>query len=238
MGIKLISLFVTTLILISNVNASVIRTLNGINYEWLELTETAGLSRNAVEQRLLDPNDELYGYHYASRILVEELLLSYAPFYGNGYHSNVEFLTGMTNYLSDFGALIHTEVAPEWQELEGYASASFSYAMYGTSLYEQNDPIWGGSGSDSFCFQPTQSCESVVEIRYDSNGAPILGNQFEYQGWSSTASYDLLKRVGDGAEWSALGSHLVRLAPVPIPPTIWLFGSGLIGLIGLARRKA
>jgi len=27
------------------------------------------------------------------------------------------------------------------------------------------------------------------------------------------------------------------VAPIPIPPVIWLFGSGLIGLIGIARRK-
>lgn len=27
-------------------------------------------------------------------------------------------------------------------------------------------------------------------------------------------------------------------SPVPIPPTVWLFTSGLIGLIGMARRKA
>jgi len=27
------------------------------------------------------------------------------------------------------------------------------------------------------------------------------------------------------------------LSAVPVPPAIWLFGSGLIGLIGLARRK-
>jgi hypothetical protein len=26
-------------------------------------------------------------------------------------------------------------------------------------------------------------------------------------------------------------------APVPIPPTVWLFGSGLLGLVGIARRK-
>jgi hypothetical protein len=27
------------------------------------------------------------------------------------------------------------------------------------------------------------------------------------------------------------------VAPIPIPPVLWLFGSGLIGLIGVARRK-
>lgn len=30
----------------------------------------------------------------------------------------------------------------------------------------------------------------------------------------------------------------VDFAPVPVPAAVWLFGSGLIGLIGLARRKA
>ena len=37
-----------------------------------------------------------------------------------------------------------------------------------------------------------------------------------------------------------LGSYLVReasLSAVPVPAAVWLFGSGLIGLIGLARRK-
>jgi hypothetical protein len=29
----------------------------------------------------------------------------------------------------------------------------------------------------------------------------------------------------------------IRFTVVPIPPAIWLFGSGLIGLVGLARRK-
>ena len=34
-----------------------------------------------------------------------------------------------------------------------------------------------------------------------------------------------------------IGSYLVQVSPVPIPSAVWLFGSGLLGLIGLARRK-
>ena len=37
--------------------------------------------------------------------------------------------------------------------------------------------------------------------------------------------------------YSYIGSYLVRTSPVPIPAALWLFGSGLIGLIGIARRK-
>jgi hypothetical protein len=33
-------------------------------------------------------------------------------------------------------------------------------------------------------------------------------------------------------------SHLSVYAPVvPVPAAVWLFGSGLLGLVGVARRK-
>ena len=40
---------------------------------------------------------------------------------------------------------------------------------------------------------------------------------------------------------NTLGGNIVyngtTVGPVPIPPAVWLFGSGLIGLVGIARRK-
>jgi len=33
------------------------------------------------------------------------------------------------------------------------------------------------------------------------------------------------------------GSYLVKASVVPVPAAVWLFGSGLVGLIGVARRK-
>jgi hypothetical protein len=33
------------------------------------------------------------------------------------------------------------------------------------------------------------------------------------------------------------GGYSTELAPVPLPAAVWLFGSGLLGLIGIARRK-
>ena len=33
------------------------------------------------------------------------------------------------------------------------------------------------------------------------------------------------------------GSNIVAGSVVPVPPAVWLFGSGLIGLIGIARRQ-
>ncbi len=31
--------------------------------------------------------------------------------------------------------------------------------------------------------------------------------------------------------------HYLVMSPVPIPPAIWLFGSGLPALVGMARKK-
>jgi len=37
---------------------------------------------------------------------------------------------------------------------------------------------------------------------------------------------------------SAFGEfNFAAASPVPIPPAVWLFGSGLLGLVGIARRK-
>ena len=40
------------------------------------------------------------------------------------------------------------------------------------------------------------------------------------------------------ADFNSADTIVWMVATVPIPATIWLFGSGLLGLIGLARRKS
>jgi hypothetical protein len=40
---------------------------------------------------------------------------------------------------------------------------------------------------------------------------------------------------GDGGSWNY--TWIFEVNTVPIPGAVWLFGSGLIGLIGIARRK-
>lgn len=59
------------------------------------------------------------------------------------------------------------------------------------------------------------------------------------QAWTdfgNTAQLSLI--VPEGVTWqSASGAFLVP-APVPVPAAVWLFGSGLLGLIGIARSKS
>jgi hypothetical protein len=57
----------------------------------------------------------------------------------------------------------------------------------------------------------------------------------------------ILQNTGYADAFSTLGmtfddiSNLAALGPmtaVPVPAAVWLFGSGLVGLIGVARKKA
>ena len=58
---------------------------------------------------------------------------------------------------------------------------------------------------------------------------------------SNTYSFD--REFGDfdcgaqGINCSAATSHVSAYGVVPVPAAVWLFGSGLIGLVGIARRK-
>lgn len=45
-----------------------------------------------------------------------------------------------------------------------------------------------------------------------------------------------LRRQGDGGTWDYTWTF--EVAAVPIPPALWLFGSGLLGLIGMAKKKS
>ena len=42
---------------------------------------------------------------------------------------------------------------------------------------------------------------------------------------------------GSGYVSSTLGINVIGTSAVPVPAAAWLFGSGLIGLVGIARRK-
>lgn len=56
----------------------------------------------------------------------------------------------------------------------------------------------------------------------DTNGTDVFDPSVEWEGFAQNT-------------FDGLGSH-AGASPVPVPAAIWLFGSGLIGLIGTKRR--
>ena len=51
-------------------------------------------------------------------------------------------------------------------------------------------------------------------------------------------SFELIMEQGDSSYAVAFGvGAAMNAAPVPVPAAVWLFGSGLLGLVGVARRR-
>ena len=225
----------TALVLSSSVNASIVNTLNGVDYEWLELTATVGMSRDQVEAGILaaTEGDALYGYEYASRQLVEDMLLSYASFDGiDGWHGDPDVVVGVGSLISDFGA---TFVGTP----EDYVATITTVDGY-TVDYEPGHYIasYGMYGLSDECYVGT-SCITYDLQYFDMDSSAVMIYQNNEFGWNVDAALP----AGRGDELQSsypepYGSYLVRVEAVPVPAAVWLFGSGLIGLICLARRKA
>ena len=95
-------------------------------------------------------------------------------------------------------------------------SGSFSGWTYGSTGLSAS---FSGSGVD------TKHNDLLTAL-----GVP-LNTQFEYFGFTLGYDFDL-----DGNA-TAISTSVLNTSVVPVPAAAWLFGSGLLGLVGIARRK-
>ena len=101
-------------------------------------------------------------------------------------------------------------------------------------------------------YQPVLDLQSLIGITRGSfgesfgatgdqgfNSSSVLGIGLQQQSNPSSSVYQQARVLVNNTipldQTAFLGHWLVR--PVPVPSAVWLFGSGLLGLVGIARRK-
>ena len=88
----------------------------------------------------------------------------------------------------------------------------------------------------------TVGVDTITSIYFDWRGSDLFGDptilahdlataDFNYR--RVTFGFDTSDSIIDNAQNISFGS----LQAVPVPAAVWLFGSGLLGLVGVARRK-
>jgi len=135
------------------------------------------------------------------------------------------------------------DISAFWDSFGGDSSKYDGYSVENNGLFDLIAPLWG----DMNCSLPLQSCEagegysSVFHLRSGNIAGALMFDAINAARTVNEDLFDLINAlVGPDVEDLQFGSALVRDTPavVPIPAAAWLFGSGLLGLIGMARRKA
>jgi len=91
----------------------------------------------------------------------------------------------------------------------------------------------GGSISDNLTGNQTIGNVTLTNIQFsywsgtDFGVVTSLAPFFRFSDGGQSAEPNFVSRYG----WA------VRPGDVPVPAAVWLFGSGLLGLIGISRRK-
>ena len=220
MGIKSIALAATTLVLSTSANAFLIERLGGLAY----------YDTDADLTWLADAN-----YAYTS-----------------GYINTIT-----TRY--DNGRM-------EWGQANAWAAGLSVGGVGGWRLPDtaQPDPGCSGQYLDTYGFGFNCTGSEMGNLFYNvlggsagsnittthngnydlfSNVLTTYWSATEYGPWSTTHAHTFTMNGGGQGnsnmtlDYYAWAVHDGDVSAVPVPAAVWLFGSGLLGLIGLARRK-
>jgi len=94
------------------------------------------------------------------------------------------------------------------------------------------------SDAHSLMIAGLQDCCNIITNNDTSLGQNMLPTMVIMDDWYSSGSYfTQVANVGVSESQDTLAVSFQRVSAVPVPPAAWLFGSALIGLVGVGRRK-
>ena len=114
-------------------------------------------------------------------------------------------------------------------------------AVFGSGLLLSTTTNTAGGQKCLASFTPTTNI--VKNCLDDSAGYGSAGKPVKNQIWmlsSADGNGDGLMGIpmAAGGPFGGFNANFnANLTPVPVPAAVWLFGSGLLGLVGIARRK-
>jgi len=181
--------------------------------EWLDVTETLNMSYNDVSAQLGNSSSSLFGYRYATGAEVTTLVDNWLG-YSTGGYVNLSAADDALDPLIPILGDAYAAYEPNTDSLEGGNGTPGSGYHYVYGLTAAVDE------------SATQVWSAIIYDRPESWGTDFYSQDYSSLDVSVYQGY--------------LGSFLVRetaVSTVPVPAAAWLFGSGLLGLIGVARHK-
>jgi len=194
-------------------------------------------------------------FHYAIAAAMVSLLASPLSAAVLSYDESVD---GDIDFFDTFSLDIGTNTI-SGSSFVSFEDATNTFLFDGDSFFELVVPTGAQVDSITYAFSnvnvqpgsngfgvgmhtPSYIGDWEIDIQYDSSPVSIL-NEILPLG-PSTYNFDYYVYVVQGAgpvsggDWDyTLTFEVNELSAVPVPAAVWLFGSGLLGLVGMARRK-
>ncbi|VAW53711.1 hypothetical protein MNBD_GAMMA05-1214 [hydrothermal vent metagenome] len=137
-------------------------------------------------------------------------------------------LTGTTFDIDSTVFTIVTDGAPIDIDDVNFLLTSVGSFLGGTGIFSGSFTVGGGLLTGTF---------TDLTVLDFGGGDGTFGGDVTYTGGSLQGSL-VGGRIEGGFSGYDVAAKLGEVAVVPVPAAVWLFGSGLLGLVGIARRKA
>ena len=188
------------------------------------------------------------------------IALSLALALGTSVAGAATMTSGTFTMMDGTGATINTDTAVTGDIGAGAWSVSSTNTFFG-AIWTAHSGTTFGPGT--YTFDASNAQDGSAMITGVTVGAGQVGGHILFN-WGATADIDVVNvwdvagdvytssdvvsgafPTGDGIRGLGMvdGPFLTYhanfdfVAPVPVPAAVWLFGSGLLGLVGVARRK-
>ena len=169
------------------------------------------------------------------------------PLTGNNFNADLQGL-GYTQMISGGQLRVSQDGFVTYTYIGAESAFNNSFNTPSGSMVE-NDEAFNISGYDSITV--SVSYNDILNFNFTSDGGANaltpVDNYFStnLQGlgiFTGASSQQVILGYDDQNSISADDNHddmmiLVNFSTVPLPAAIWLFGTGMLGLIGIARRK-
>lgn len=216
-----------TMSIATGAQAAFIHNVGGTDYQWMEFSSTLGQSRVDVEAQTLDSGSALYGYRYATSTEVQALLESYTTT-GLAEARYTTYAAGINAFFTDFGTLTSQDIG---------SVATNQVANGDATTYDFSELVdsYFYYGDSNECDNSAWTCLGRVKGYALSGTVTAFDVEYNY-GWDISGGWQNTSASTPFVLPTA--SLLIKdVSAVPVPAAAWLFASGLLGLIGVARRK-
>ena len=115
-------------------------------------------------------------------------------------------------------------------------TGTYQYNFFDNTVFAGTDQVFVDESHTLDFFIP----ESDIGRTYNLQIYLTTFAELEFGGGTTSGAYADFYDSVNVTNWSGGLSSLDGLTPaslVPVPPAVWLFSSGLLGLVGVARRK-